>query len=97
MLGLSATHSATPSVRSQLNQYQTQLQQARREAAQAQDRVTRLEQQTRVAVQESGRADDRLRGLESNPPRGDSGPPPQARKRINTLSQLSGTVLDVTA
>ena len=97
MLALSATNSSTPSVRAQLNQYQAQLQQARREAAQAADRVARLEQQAEVARQESAQADDRVRGLESSPPRVDNGNDRAARKRINTLSQLSGTVLDVMA
>ncbi len=95
-LALSSTNSATPSVRSQLSQYQAQLQQARREATQAADRVAQLEAQTRVARQESDRADNKLQGLESNPPRSDNSTP-GTRKRINTLSQLSGTVLDVTA
>jgi chromosome segregation ATPase len=95
VLALQAGNSSTPSVRAQLNQYQAQLQLARREAVQAADRVARLERQAEVARQESAQADDRVRGLESNPPRtsSDSG----TRKRINSLSQLSGTILDVTA
>ncbi len=95
-LALSATNAGTPSVRAQLNQYQAQLQQARREAAQAADRVARLEQQAEVARQDSAQADDRVRGLENSPPRTDSGNS-GTRRRINTLSQLSGTLLDVTA
>jgi len=97
MLALAATHSSTPSVRAQLNQYQAQLQQARRDAAQAADRVARLEQQAEVARQESAQADDRVRGLENQPPRVDADDNSGTRKRINTLSQLSGTVLDVMA
>jgi multidrug resistance efflux pump len=93
---LQALNGGTPGVRAQLSQYQAQLQQARREASQAADRVSQLEQQAAVARQESARADDRVRGLESQPPRSDSGNS-GTRKRINTLSQLSGTVLDVTA
>jgi chromosome segregation ATPase len=96
-LALSATNSSTPSVRAQLNQYQAQLQQARREAGQAADRVARLEQQAEVARQESAQAGDRLRGLENSPPRIANGNEGASRKRINTLSQLSGTLLDVTA
>lgn len=96
-LALSATNSSTPSVRAQLNQYQAQLQQARREAAQAADRVARLEQEAEVARRESAQADDRVRGLENNPPRLARGDEGANRKRINTLSQLSGTLLDVTA
>lgn len=90
MLGLAATSSSTPSP--QVRQYQAQLQQARREAAQAADRVARLEQQTEIARQDSTRADGRVRGLENAPPRNAG-----ERKPINSLSQLTGTVLDVTA
>jgi chromosome segregation ATPase len=92
---LAATRSSTPSVRAQLNLYQAQLQQARREAAQAQDRVARLEQQTQAARREAERAQGRLQDLQNNPP-----PTPATdnglRRRINTLSQLSGSLLDVT-
>lgn len=95
MLGLSAVNSSTPSVQAQLSRYQTQLQQARREAAQAADKVAQLEQQAQVARQDSARADDTVRSLESQPPRSDSSS--GTRKTINSLSQLSGTVLDVTA
>lgn len=97
MLGLSSVTNSTPGVQARLNQYQAQLQQSRRDAAQAQDRVARLEQQTQVARQDSARADDNVRSLESQPPRTDDGSSANNRKRINTLSQLSGTVLDVTA
>ncbi len=93
---LSPLNSSTPSVRAQLNQYQAQLQQARREAAQAANRVSQLEQQAAVARQESASADDKVRGLENQPPRLE-GNNNGTRRRINTLSQLSGTVLDVTA
>jgi len=93
---LSALNSSTPNVRTQLSQYQAQLQQARREASQAADRVSQLEQQAAVARQESASADDKVRSLENQPPRTDSNNG-GTRKRINTLSQLSGTVLDVTA
>jgi multidrug resistance efflux pump len=99
VMAMQSINSSTPSARAQLSQYQAQLQQARQEAAQAADRVTRLEQQAQVARQESVRADEKVRGIESQPPRSDTGNsgPTGARKRINTLSQLSGTVLDVTA
>jgi chromosome segregation ATPase len=97
MLGLASVTSSSPGVQARVNQYQAQLQQARREAAQAQDRVAQLEQQAQVARQDSARADDRVRGLESQPPRTDDGSNTGNRKRINTLSQLSGTVLDVMA
>jgi len=96
VLGLSATNSSTPSVRQQLNLYQAQLQQARRDAAQATDRVAQLEQQTRAARQDSARADDKVRGLESQPPRTDDSSA-STRKRIHSLNQLAGTVLDTLA
>lgn len=95
MLGLSATNAGTPSAQQRL--YQSQLQQARREATQAADRVARLEQQSRVARQEAERADERVRGLENQPPRAETAANPASRKRIASLSQLSGTLLDTTA
>lgn len=93
MLRLSATNSSTPSA--QLSLYQGQLQQARREAVQAAERVARLEQQTEVARNDAVRADERVRGLENDAPKDRSAGAP--RRPINTLSQLSGTVLDVMA
>ncbi len=96
VMAMQALNGSTPGARAQLSQYQTQLQQARREAAQAANRVSQLEQQAAVARQESASADDKVRGLENQPPRSDSNNS-GTRKRINTLSQLSGTVLDVTA
>jgi len=93
---LSATSSSTPSVRLQLGLYQAQLQQARREAAQAEDRVARLEQQAEAARREADRAQGRLQDLQDNPPRAPAEQTGQ-RRRINTLSQLSGSLLDVMA
>lgn len=97
VLALQSLNGGTPSVRSQLSQYQAQLQQARQEASRAADRVARLEQQTQVARSESVRADERVRGIEGNPPREPVGSSPTTRRAINTLSQLSGTLLDETA
>jgi len=99
VMAMQSINSSTPSARAQQSQYQSQLQQARQEAAQAADRVTRLEQQAQAARQESVRADEKVRGIESQPPRSDAGSssPAGTRKRINTLSQLSGTLLDTTA
>lgn len=93
MLRLSSTTSSTPSA--QLGLYQAQLQQARRDATQAADRVARLEQQTQVARLDSDRANDRVRGLENDRPQ--DRPADAPRRPINSLSQLSGTVLDVMA
>lgn len=95
VMAMQSLNGSTPGARAQLSQYQTQLQQARREAAQAANRVSQLEQQAAVARQESASADDKVRGLENQPPRSDNNS--GTRKRINTLSQLSGTLLDTTA
>ncbi|MBX9871046.1 MAG: hypothetical protein K2X75_03525 [Burkholderiaceae bacterium] len=96
VLALQSLNGGTPSVRSQLSQYQAQLQQARQEASRAADRVARLEQQTEVARSESVRADERVRGIESNPPRStdSSALDRNNRRAINSLSMLSGTLLD---
>ena len=96
VMAMQSLNGSTPGARAQLSQYQTQLQQARREAAQAANRVSQLEQQAAVARQESASADDKVRGLENQPPRSDNNNG-GTRKRINTLSQLSGTLLDTTA
>ena len=99
VLALQSLNGGTPSVRSQLSQYQAQLQQARQEASRAADRVARLEQQTEVARSESVRADERVRGIEGNPPRNTdtSAQDRSNRRAINSLSMLSGTLLDETA
>lgn len=97
---LQALNGSTPSARAQLSQYQAQLQQARQDATRAADRVARLEQQAAVARQESVQADERVRGIEGSPPRNTNSSAQDdrpARRNINTLSQLSGTLLDVTA
>lgn len=97
---LQALNGSTPSARAQLSQYQAQLQQARQDASRAADRVARLEQQAAVARQESVQADERVRGIEGNPPRNtdskaqDDRP---TRRAINSLSMLSGTLLDTVA
>ncbi len=96
VMAMQSINGSTPGARAQLSQYQAQLQMARREAAQAANRVSQLEQQAAVARQESASADDKVRGLENQPPRLE-GNNNGTRRRINTLSQLSGTVLDVTA
>lgn len=100
VLALQSLNGGTPSARAQLSQYQSQLQQARQDASRAADRVARLEQQTAVARSESVRADGRVRDIEGNPPRGSDSNKAQdrpARRAINSLSMLSGTLLDETA
>lgn len=67
MLGLSPASSAQP--KPQLQQYQSQLQQARREAALAQQRVAALEARTEQARRAADEADHRVGRLESQPPR----------------------------
>ena len=98
-MALQSLNGGTSSGRSQLSQYQAQLQQARQDASRAADRVTRLEQQTEVARSESVRADERVRGIEGNPPRStdSSNQERPTRRAINSLSMLSGTLLDETA
>jgi multidrug resistance efflux pump len=94
VMALQALNGGTSSA--QLSRYQAQLQQARQDASRASDRVARLEQQTAVARSESVRADERVRGIEGNPPRSTdtSAPERPARRAINSLSMLSGTLLD---
>jgi hypothetical protein len=87
MFGLSASSNAIPSA--QLGLYQVKLQQARRDAAQAQDTVHALEAQTAAARQKAGQAQAEVSSLESRPPR------PQAT--LNTSGQYTGSVLNVRA
>jgi uncharacterized protein YPO0396 len=91
-LGLAATTSSTPNP--QLKLYQAQLQQARREAAQAQGRVQSLEAQTEGARQEAARADDEVRQLEGQPPRRSANA--GAGSRYIT-GRVAGGLLDTTA
>lgn len=97
MLGLSALNHSSPGAQARLSQYQAQLQQARREATQARDRVAQLERQAETARQDEARADDKVRSLENQPPRTDDSRNAGNRPRINTLSQLSGTLLNTVA
>lgn len=85
MFGLPATSSAVPGA--QLNLYQFKLQQARRDAAQAQDNVRTLEAQTNQARQQAAQAQDNVRSMESQPP----------RTTVNTQGQATGQLLDVSA
>jgi len=87
MFGLSATSDAVPSV--QLTLYQFKLQQARRDAAQAQDDVRSLEVQTDKARQDAAQAQDDVSSLESQPPR--------AQPTLNTQGHTTGRMLNVRA
>ena len=97
VMALQALNGGTSSA--QLSQYQAQLQQARQDASRASDRVARLEQQTEVARSEAVRADDKVRGIEGSAPRSTDSRAQErpARRAINSLSMLSGTLLDETA
>ncbi|MFO6419460.1 hypothetical protein ACLBKS_04585 [Hylemonella sp. W303a] len=105
-MALTSLNSGTASVSGQLNLYQTKLQQARREASQAANRVAQLEQQTQTARDQAVRANDRVRATESNPPRAAAEPAPDnaanpvdeaPRPTLNTLGQMNGSLLDETA
>ena len=87
MFGLPATSSAVPGA--QLGLYQFKLQQARREAAQAQDNVRMLEAQTDQARQQAAQAQDNVRSMENQSPR--------AQTTVNTQGQTTGQLLDVSA
>jgi multidrug resistance efflux pump len=87
VFGLSATSNAIPSI--QLGLYQSRLQQAQREAAQAQDKVRTLEAKTEQAQQEAAQAQDNVRSLESQPPR--------TQPALNTQGQVTGSLLSVRA
>lgn len=84
MFGLSPTTSSPSGV--PLSLYQARLQQARMEAAQAQDKVRSLEAQTAKAQREADQAKDDVRSLERQAPR------PQTR--LNTLGQQTGRLLN---
>lgn len=87
MFGLPATSSALPSA--QLNLYQFKLQQARRDADQAQDKVRALESQTNQARQDAAQAQNDVRSLESQDP--------SRQTTMNTLGQKTGQLLNASA
>jgi multidrug resistance efflux pump len=84
---MTSTSSAVPSA--QLGLYQFKLQQARQEAAQAQDYVRALEAQTNQAQQAAAQSQDNVRSLEGQSPR--------SRPTLNTSGEFTGSVLSVTA
>lgn len=87
MYGLASTTSAPSSL--QLGLYQAKLQQARQEAARAQNQVQALEAQTESARQEAGQAEDHVRSLESEAPR--------RTTALNGQGQTTGRLLNVSA
>lgn len=100
VMALQSLNSGTTSVSSQLGLYKARLAQARREASQAENRVTQLEQQTQTARDQAVRANGRVRDAEGNPPSEpstDNAPSAEPSPTINTLGQLNGRLLDATA
>jgi chromosome segregation ATPase len=87
MFGMSGISSAVSSA--QLSLYQFKLQQARRDAAQAQDNVLALEAQTDEARQKAAQAQDNVNALESRPPPGQA--------TVNTSGQFTGWLLNTKA
>ncbi len=90
MLGLAPSSSGLPS--QQLSLYQAKLQQAQREAAQAQTRVQSLEVQTETARQEAAQAQSEVRSLE-----GKGSPRNDAKPTLNTRGETTGRLLSTQA
>lgn len=78
----------------QISQYQARLQQARRNAAQAQDTVRQLEAETERARSDAARAEDGVRGLERQAPQGRG---PSQPSVVNTQGQVTGRILNTLA
>jgi chromosome segregation ATPase len=102
VMALQSLNSGTANASSgQLGLYRSKLQQAKREADQAENRVAQLEQQTQTARNQASRANDRVRAAESNPPptglRAGNAPSEAPRATLNTLGQLNGRLLNVQA
>lgn len=91
MATLSAT-SGTPDW--QVSQYQARLQQARRQAGQAEEVVRRLELQTEQARSEAMRSEDKVRRIERQAPEGHEARQPSI---VNTQGQVTGRVLSLLA
>jgi chromosome segregation ATPase len=99
VMALQSLNSGTASASGELGLYRSRLQQARREADRAENRVAQLEQQTQTARNQAARANDRVRAAESTPPPTDSraGNAPTSetsRATFNTLGQLNGRLLN---
>lgn len=90
MLGLAPTSDGLPS--QQLSLYQAKLQQARREAAQAEAKVQSLESQTETARQDSAQAQGEVRQLEV-----EGQPPQRPRTGLNMRGETTGRLLNVQA
>lgn len=101
VMALQSLNGGTASTSGQLGLYTARLQQAKRAADQAENRVAQLEQQTQTARNQAARANDRVRAAESTPPptgsRADNAPSEASRATLNTLGQLNGRLLNVQA
>jgi septal ring factor EnvC (AmiA/AmiB activator) len=101
VMALQSLNGGTANADGQLGLYRSRLQQARREADQAENRVAQLEQQAQTARNEAARANDRVRAAESNPPptgsRAGSAPREAFGPTLNTLGQLNGRLLNAQA
>ena len=78
----------------QVSQYQARLQQARHNAAQAQDTVRQLEAETERARGNAIRAEDGVRGIERQAPNGRGPTQPSV---VNTQGQVTGRILNTQA
>jgi len=88
VFGLAPSSSGQSSV--QLSLYKTRLQQAQREAAQAQAKVQSLEDQTETARQAAAQAQNEARSIASQvPPRSSTAP------TLNTQGETTGRLLSV--
>jgi uncharacterized protein YPO0396 len=88
LFSLAPTSSGQPSA--QLSLYQAKLQQARREAAQAQSRVQSLETQTDTARQEAAQAQNGVRSIESQAPQ-------RSSPTLNARGETTGRLLNAQA
>lgn len=99
VMALQSLNGGTANASGQLGLYRSRLQQAKREADQAENRVAQLEQQTQAARNQAAQANDRVRAAESTPPptgaRAGNAPSEASRATFNTLGQLNGRLLNV--
>ncbi|MDP1655920.1 MAG: hypothetical protein Q8K91_12510 [Hylemonella sp.] len=90
MLGLASSSSGLPS--QQLSLYQAKLQQARREATQAEAKLKSLEKQTEAARQEFAQTHNEVRQVEHQTSQHNSATP-----IINSRGEATGRLLNVQA
>jgi chromosome segregation ATPase len=104
MASLSALNGTPSGMALTVAAYQSRLQQARAQAAQAQADVRALESETQQARQRAGQADQQVRAIQSHPPREQQAPlsapvslAAQPQTRLNTLGQTTGSRLNAVA